>query len=62
MGFTTTREEYQFILWNVPVEVEADNQTLLLSQTNGFVGKSYFTKSERQRIRENKKKIGEQKR
>lgn len=52
VGFTTLRDEKQFVLWTLPVEVTADNQTILLSQINGFSGLWYETKRERQRDKE----------
>jgi hypothetical protein len=42
VGFTTTRKENEFVLWNVPVTVKQENQTVLLSQMNGFIGNGMY--------------------
>jgi hypothetical protein len=44
VGTTTTRSKGEYILWNLPVEIKADNQTLLLSQKNGTVMATYYKK------------------
>ena len=49
VGFTKTRKENEFLLWNLAVELKVENQTLLLSQTNAFAGDIYIPKSTSQK-------------
>jgi hypothetical protein len=42
VGTTTTRSKGEYVLWNLPVEIKADNQPLLLSQKNGTVMETYY--------------------
>ncbi len=44
VGTTTTRAKSEYILWNLPIEIKADNQTLLLSQKNGTVMETFYKK------------------